>query len=403
MTPTPSPSLAADPASSVLGQWPRWALAAGVGIVVGLLPLLLLGPGTDLDAGSVIESGRSILHGDYLASRAPGSPVHEASVGVLEWVGGVALANLGSLAMGVALVVGLVALLQAHGVRRPFAAAAVVVSNPWFLVAATSTVDFVWALAFVVWGARAVTARRHVLGGVLLGLGVGCRMSSLVLVAAVVLAELYGDRTRRRGAFVTAAVAVVVSIVVFLPPFFAAGSSIAFAENDFRTSTPVNLAGRALAKDLYFVGPLAAVALVVALPALARTATTWRSSWLVRFAVAGLVGSQVLFLRFPWKMGHLLPTLVCLAVLLAVALAERPRLLTAIVVAQLIYGVVNVQLFDPDRQNEATGATVGVSVRWGPFVTDTVCRGRDREAWVGNDQERQVAVWDCAKPWGTGP
>jgi hypothetical protein len=173
--------------------------------------------------------------------------VHEASVGVLEWVGGVALANLGSLAMGVALVVGLVALLQAHGVRRPFAAAAVVVSNPWFLVAATSTVDFVWALAFVVWGARAVTARRHVLGGVLLGLGVGCRMSSLVLVAAVVLAELYGDRTRRRGAFVTAAVAVVVSIVVFLPPFFAAGSSIAFAENDFRTSTPVNLAGRALA------------------------------------------------------------------------------------------------------------------------------------------------------------
>ena len=43
----------------------------------------------------------------------------------------------------------------------------------------------------------------------------------------------------------------------------------------------------------------------------------------VRFGIVGLVASQLLFLRFPWKMAHLLPSLACLAVLYAVALDEH--------------------------------------------------------------------------------
>jgi hypothetical protein len=198
-------------------------------------------------------------------------------------------------------------------------------------------------------------------------------------------------------------VTAVVGALLYLPPFFAAGSSLAFANNDFETSSPLNHLGRALAKDLYFFGPYACIALVVALPAVVRALGRWRSSWPLRFGAIGLVASQLLFLRFPWKMGHLIPTLVCLAVLLAVSLASKPKLLAAVVALQLLFGLVNVELFRPDTPNDATGARFDLDVRLGPFIVDGECRAEDEDAWVDNDRTRLEAVWNCAKPWGTGP
>jgi hypothetical protein len=387
----------------------RWPVVVGLAIVAVVVPVLFLGPGTDLDTGAVLQSGESILDGDYLASRAPGAPVHEGAVGVLHAIGGTTLTNLGSLVMGVLLVVALVLLLQRERVPHPELAAAVVVANPWFQVAATSTVDFVWAMAFAVLGAlalRSAPAGRTglaVVAGVLFGLGIGCRMSTVVVIAAALVAQLFEDADRRRAVVIAGVTAAVVSVLVYLPPYFAAGSSLAFANNDFATGSPLNHVGRALAKNLYFFGPYAAVAILIAIPALVRAQRQWGSSWALRFATIGLVASQLLFLRFPWKMGHLIPSLVCLAILFAVVFASRPRWLLALVGLQLLFGVVNIELFRPDTPNEATGARFEVDVRWGPFITDTRCRAQDQDAWIGNDRERLEAVWNCAKPWGTGP
>src|SRR5690606_12839157 len=63
--------------SHLIERWP--AVAGGVALVVAA-SVLTLGPGTDLDTGAVIRSGRTIMDGDYVASRAPGAPVHEAAV-----------------------------------------------------------------------------------------------------------------------------------------------------------------------------------------------------------------------------------------------------------------------------------------------------------------------------------
>ncbi|WCO67509.1 hypothetical protein PO878_02090 [Iamia majanohamensis] len=414
-----------------VGAGPGWWLA-GVLVVLGLVPLTLMGPGTDLDVGAVIRSGRSILDGDYVASRAPGAPVHEAAVGVLEAVGGTVGPNLGSLAAGVAVAVLLAVLLRGEGVGRVGLSVAVVVANPWFLVAATSTVDFLWALAL--WLGAAVVVRRWptlagaAAAGALCGLAVGARSSTAFLVGALALAEAV-DRwspaavdgtddvvaARAPTAVVRAAVltgvAAVVGLVVFLPPFLAAESSLAFAQNDVPTSSPLVQLGRFLAKDLYFVGPFAAVVLLLTLPALGRALGRVRVDWLVRLGVLTVLVSQLLFLRFPWKMGHLLPTLVGLALVLARVLGDRPRLLAALVATQVLYGLVSVQLLAPDNPNAATGGRLTFEPRWGALVVDTQCRLDDTGAWtaplaVADDpatpepeRSRLDAVWDCAKPW----
>jgi hypothetical protein len=85
-----------------------------------------------------------------------------------------------------------------------------------------------------------------------------------------------------------------------------------------------------------------------------------------------------------------------------VALRDRPQWLVVLVVAQLLYAVVNLQLLEPDNPNDARGAQVVFDPRWGVLVTDIRCRADDTDAWKG-DARRLEAVWNCAKPFGTGP
>ncbi len=383
----------------------RWVIAGVVFAVVVGGPLLVSGPGNDLDVGNVFRSGRAIArHFSYVPSRAPGAPVHELIVGVLDRVGGPLLTNLASLAAAVALVVALDRLLQREGVGKGGRwAIALFVANPWFVIAATSTTEYLFALAFVVLAALALRADRAVLAGVLAGAAMGCRVGSALLVASFLLAELtepdQAGRAAARTRVLHATVsATVITIAVFIPSFIEAGG-LAFAQNDFSTSSVLVQFGRAAVKDLTLLGPVATVVLLAAVPALWVTLKTWRTSWLVRFAVPGFVLSQVLFIRFPWKMAHLLPCLMCLAILLAVALHDRPKLLIALVGLQLLFAVVRVDVVEPDRPNQATGARVRLGVSWGPVVRDWQCRREHPKAYLGRQKVEVEAAWDCAQPF----
>ena len=392
----------------------RWLLAGAV-VLLALVPLTLLGPGTDLDAGVVIRSGRSIVEDqDYVASRPPGAPVHEAAVGLLHRIGGTVATNLGSLAMAALCTWALVTLFRRAGVERPGLAAAVVVANPFFLIAATSTVDFLWALGLVLSAAVLARDRRPVAAGVLAALSIGCRASTLLLVLALLVAEWFDAPEARRRALVIGSIAALGGALLFVPSYLAAGESLAFAQNEFSTSSPLVQLGKYAVKNLYFFGPVGTVVVALTARPVLDALRTWRADWTVRFASVGLVLSQLLFLRFPWKLGHLLPALVCLALLLGVALTtdaakapasrriDRRHLLVALVAAQLLYAVVNVQFVRPDNPNEATGGRLTFAPVWGALVVDVDCREDDTTAWKTNDRPRLEAVWNCAKPWAGG-
>ena len=100
-------------------------------------------------------------------------------------------------------------------------------------------------------------------------------------------------------------------------------------------------------------------------------------------------------------MAHLLPTLLCAAVLLAVALDERPALLIALVALQLVFGVVRLDVIRPDNPNEATGGRPGLSAGWGPVVTDWQCRREHPDAWRGRQKIEVEAAFVCAGPFGS--
>jgi hypothetical protein len=379
----------------------QWWLIVGLLAAVVAVPLVLASPGNDLDVANVFRSGRAIArHLDYVPSRPPGAPVHEAIVGVLDLLGGPILTNLASVAAAVGLVWALDRLLAEGGLgpHRRWALA-LLVANPWFLIAATSTADYVFALLFVVLGARALRAERVPAAGILLALAMGSRVGSATLIAGVLLAELGEGAGARRRSVVAGAVAGVGTALLFIPSVVAAGG-LSFAQNDFSTSSPLVQVGRALAKDLLLLGvPAAVVLALLAIPSLVAAIGSWRSSWLVRFSVLALLLSQLLFLRFPWKMAHLLPSLLCLVVLLAVALEDRPRVLVALVATQLAFAVVRVDVIAPDDPGAATSGRIEPGITTGPLVRDWQCRREHPDAYLGRQIEEVEVAWDCAAPY----
>lgn len=401
----------------------RWLLLSLTLAVAVCLPLILAGPGNDLDVANVFRAGRSVvMHADYVPSRAPGAPIHELLIGLADRFGGTTATNLISFAAAVVLVVALDRLLAGEGLgpgRRW--AIAVIVANPWFLIAATSTVDFVPALAFVVLAALALRRGHPVWAGLAAGAAMGCRIGSALLIASMLLAEIAEladrhpkttatpgepseDRTRPprpalwRRALITGLVAAVTTLVLFVPSFVHAGG-LTFAENDFRTASPLVHLGRTLVKDLMLLGPLAWLLVLATLPAVLLSLRRWRISWLVRFAVPALLSSQLLFLRFPWKMGHLLPSLMAGAVLLAVALSHRPRLLMALVGLQLLHGALAIEIVEPNRPNEATGGRLTLTIVHGPVLRDLRCRLDHPDPQRGRQRVEVEAAWNCAQPF----
>lgn len=368
--------------------------------VVLAIPLLVSGPGNDLDVGNVFRSGRAIArHLDYVPSRPPGAPVHEALVGFGDLVGGPLLTNLLSLAAAGLLLWQLDRLLRDEGVAPAGRwVIALVAVNPWFLIAATSTADYVFALLFLVVAARALRRDHAVLAGIAGAAAMGCRVGSITLLVALAVAEACVGRDRWRSVLITGATTAALTLVVFIPSFVEAGG-LSFAENDFSASSPLVQLGRTAAKDLLVLGIPTTLVVLAALPALVAALKRWSTSWLVRFGLVGLLLSQALFLRFPWKMAHLLPSLLCIAILLAVALEDRRRWLQLMVALQLVFCFVRVDVFQPNDANEASGATFKPGIIAGPVLTDLRCRRDDPDAYLGRQKEEIEVVWDCAAPY----
>jgi hypothetical protein len=397
----------------------RWAVA-GVVVAAVAVVILVSSPGNDLDVANVFRSGRAIArHATYVPSRPPGAPVHEATTGILDLLGGPILTGLASLAAAAATLLLLERLLADSGVGRTRRwAVAVVGLNPWFLVAATSTADYVFALAFSLGAALAVRRRHPVLAGLLAAAAMGSRVGSITLLLAIAAAELTGAPDEREGRerrdadqqgsatrssrgrqlLIATGVAAAGTVVLFVPSVLAAGG-LDFARNDFSASSPLVQLGRTAAKDVLLLGIPTTVLVLAALPSLVVALRRWSDSWAVRFATVGLLGSQLLFLRFPWKMAHLLPSLVCLAVLLAVALEDRVRWLMAIVALQVLFSVVRVDVLAPDDAGQAGGARIEPTITWGPLVTDWQCRREHPTAYLGRQKYEVETAWECAAPF----
>jgi hypothetical protein len=337
------------------------------------LPMLWMGYGTDIDVTDVVASADSIRQGDYMPSRPPGVPVFEAVVAVLDPVGGHLLVNLATAAAAAATVVGLARLVRAWGRPNGDLVALAFLASPVALVAASSTGDFMWAMAFLVGGMLAQVRGRTAWGPVLFALAVGSRLSTVFLVLAFLAADGW-DPARRRAAVRTALVGLPLGALLYLPGWLAYDRSGELFETAEGWRSLGSNVGRFAYKNYFTAGTALLVVLAVAVPALVAALRRWGDDPMLRVGVSGFAVTEALYFVLPWKFTHLLPALAMLLLWLAASRRNQRGFLWVVVAACAFNGLVAFRPLIPDTPHQARAGVWDPAVTVGLLVQDVDCR-----------------------------
>lgn len=366
----------------------RFVLSSGHAVLLGLFAtyaaLGLFGYGTDGDTYLLLRSGHHLfVHGVYEYSRTPGYVVPEVAVGLLSLAGGHVLSNLASALLGTATLYLFRRLLRPFfPEREALLLTATVGANPFFVIAASSSMDYVYSLFFGVAAVACLPRRRYYLAALLFGLAIGSRLSNAPAVAviyAVLLAVLLRRRETRELATVlsSGAVALLIAVVLYLPPYFASGRTLDFLTYAMPDWSLLERLYRFLYKGAYLFGlaPILLIAGVTAHRAVASRLRLPRPSLLVAggFVVAA---QALLFLNVPIEVSYLLPVLFVALPLFAFVAAPGRAGLALLLGLTLTYGFVA----NPDVLQRSYGeagevrAEVGLFVRRGVVVEDVLHR-----------------------------
>ena len=379
--------------SSLFDLLERPWVAVGLCVVV-YLPFVLLGYGTDIDVAAVLEAGRRWLDdGEYAVSRVPGTAIHEVGTALLDQVGGSVLVNVASLLFAGLALWCLQDLLRRE--RSPVAGLSVLVlaTNPWFWVAATSLGDFAWALGLSMAGAAAARRDHRLLAGALFALAIGCRLSTVFLVAAWLVAEQLGQRAARvpwRATLLTVAVVVPLAVMCFVPSWLATERTLDFLRSPIEFAGLGVHLGRWAIKNVAFFGLLGTIVLLVGLPRFARAWRAWSTSTALRFGVLAFVVAEVLYFRFPYKPLHLIPAAMGLALVIGHFGLGARRWIGLLVAAQVVGGLLTTTLAAPDVEDQATSGQVELGITAGVLWRDVQCRLDDRDDGPYDDRPASI-------------
>lgn len=392
------------------------------------LPILWMGYGTDIDVANVLETTDRIRSGSYEPSRTPGAPVFEVLVTALHGWGRFLAVNLATAGAAAALLIGIARLVRAWGHPNSDLLALAFMASPVMIIASTSMADFVWALAFFVWGALVHLGGwgrlssglvASVAAGVAFALAIGTRSSTAFVIVALLVADGWAP-SRRARCLQTALVAFPLGAALFIPSWLAFDRTLEFLENEDGYRGLLNNLGLFLYKNYVMIGP--AVAVVLAAGVLPATVRMLRAQWalspgqrfkapagtaarslgqawnrdpMLRFGALALVLTQGLFFQLPWKLAHLLPSLFALLLCVGASqLGRRRRFLWVLAAAIAVNGVVVFRPLAPDEPSEATTGTWNPAITAGLLVNDIDCRA---EYMHHEPTELNVdRAWSCA-------
>lgn len=330
------------------------ALLAGM-VLLTRLPFIRCGYGTDSDTWKFAWAVREIADtGRYTASRLPGYPL-------MEWLC-VPLAHLGPWAPNLLSAVAAAAcawlaarLFARHGVREPWLAGAAFVFVPAAYIAGTSSIDYLWAIAFALAAWLDAEEGRAGRAGLWLGCAVGTRITSALFVVPLAwLAWNAGGERRLRAVMTVGAVGALLGAAWYVPGFLRYGWNL-FTYSEIKGGqssalhflggmlhpgdpgiAPSLIAGQA---TVLLWGVVGSVAIALALLSIAWQPRGGERAGRLGPAAGAAVASivvleTIVYLRLPHDEGYLLPAVPF--VMLALASWLTPGRFRAVCLALLV-------------------------------------------------------------------
>jgi hypothetical protein len=285
-------------------------------VLLSRIPFLDAGYGTDPDAWRVACAAKSISQdGEYRASRLPGYPVQEYVYSLISSQSplffNLCTAILSSLAAGLFALV-----LHARGSKDSILAAIALACTPIVYIFSTTSMDYCWALSMLLASVYYVSVQKPVLAGILLGIAAGCRITSLIVVAPLLVLLVEGSQLRKRilplGLFLLSAS--ISAALVYSPVIRKYGTGfLTFYEHGYPSMVAII---KSMTIDIWGVLGTVAILVAVVLTLFRRVFQKESSSQQKPISTSLVVASAgvvslylVMFLRLPVEAAYLIPAI----------------------------------------------------------------------------------------------
>jgi hypothetical protein len=289
-----------------------WLFA--LAIFLSRLPFLSQGYGLDGDSWSVAITARNIAqNGEYEVSRFPGYPVQEF-VSSLFYNGYAWRLNLLTAIISTIGILFFALTLKTWKFKNVFLASAALAFVPIIYINSTTTIDYVWALSFMLISLYCVARYNAVLAGIFLGVAIGCRITSgAMLIPYCIMIMQAGERKEnfiRLFKFISATV--ITGALLFWPVYSKYGNEF-FMYYDL----PYPSISKVLYK--FFIetwGLVGLMALFISVCIFFMPGTVRARKYLFprsineKYVVAWLIAIDlyiIAFLRLPMESGYLIP------------------------------------------------------------------------------------------------
>jgi len=353
------------------------------------LPFVFLGYGADSDSYETLRTGATFIESfDYIPSRNPGYVVFEILTLLLSSLGGSIATNLAAVLMSLFCLYGFYRLCMAFPVPNSKYLALIVALHPYYWVASTTTMDYVFALGFFFLGVSLLLGgNKPAYAGLLFSLAVGCRLTTALLVALVLALLLLHRLITIKAALVSLLMATPLSIVFYFPPLAFVGW---VWHRIFRLVTGGSeywslfmRIGRFVYKNIVFWSApvLAFLAWEIIYSLVRRIKLRGDSVRLIASCVAILLTYEILFFYAPLDPSYLLVILPFTVLIVGILLADKRKALLTLLLLVFISNFVVVNFARPNVKNFATDARYGLWLDPG-FLVETT--------------QRRIKVMDCS-------
>jgi hypothetical protein len=293
-------------------------------VLFSRVPFLDAGYGVNVDAWRVARVAREIATtGQYSVSRFPGYPVQEIVCSWF-WRGGPVALNGLTAFFSLVAVAAFMWISRKLRCRDAWLAGLALAVTPIFFVSSACAKDYIWALAFVLLSVLCALDGRALFAGVLLGLGAGCRITSLAMMLPLTLI-LFGEtsgRSRWLSIVTFISVAAATAALVFSPVWLSYGMNfLTFYENHARPDW-VTILKRGTV-EIWGVAGLIGLCIAASSLFLRRTSTTSPNKWVAPAFVLAIAIYLGAYLRLPDQAGYLLPIVPFVLILAQQFVARR--------------------------------------------------------------------------------
>ena len=187
------------------------------------MPFLLPGYGVDPDTWGVAYNARRISQTHiYSVSRFPGYPLQELTYALI-WRGGPLVLNgLTALQSGLAAVF-LALSAKKLGYQAPIIGALIFAFTPVIYINSVNSLDYLWAISFILGSLYFAISEKTNLAGLFLGLAIGTRITSVIMLLPLALVLIHRGAVRKeviRFALISTAV----GGLFYIPALFVYGT-----------------------------------------------------------------------------------------------------------------------------------------------------------------------------------